>query len=28
VASAWYRRRMIAVCVRQALESALGPEAR
>jgi CO/xanthine dehydrogenase FAD-binding subunit len=28
VASAWYRRRMTAVCVRQALESALGAEAR
>jgi xanthine dehydrogenase small subunit len=28
VASAWYRRRMTAVCVRQALESALGEEAR
>ena len=28
VASAWYRRRMTAVCVRQALESALGTEAR
>jgi xanthine dehydrogenase small subunit len=28
VASAWYRRRMIAVCVRRALEGALGEEAR
>jgi xanthine dehydrogenase small subunit len=28
VASAWYRRRMTAVCVRQALESALRGEAR
>ena len=28
VASAWYRGRMTAVCVRQALESALGGEAR
>ena len=28
VASAWYRRRMTAVCVRHALESALGGEAR
>lgn len=27
VASAWYRRRMTAVCVRHALESVLGPEA-
>jgi xanthine dehydrogenase small subunit len=28
VASAWYRRRMTAVCVRRALEGALGDEAR
>jgi xanthine dehydrogenase small subunit len=28
VASAWYRRRMTAVCVRRALESALGEESR
>lgn len=28
VASAWYRRRMTAVCVRHALEGALGEEAR
>ena len=28
VASAWYRRRMTAVCVRHALQSALGKEAR
>jgi CO/xanthine dehydrogenase FAD-binding subunit len=28
VASAWYRHRMTAVCVRQALETALGPGAR
>ena len=28
VASAWYRRRMTAICVRQALESALGEESR
>jgi len=28
VASAWYRRRMTAICVRHALESALGEEAR
>jgi hypothetical protein len=28
VASAWYRRRMTAVCVRHAIEGALGEEVR